>query len=30
LTAKGKTELLAVNKLNKALWQDVPPLREKS
>ena len=30
LTPKGKTELLTVKKLNKALWQDVPPLREKS
>jgi len=30
LTSIGKTELLTVNKLNKALWQDVPPLREKS
>ena len=30
LTHKGKTELLTVNKLNKALWQDVPPLGEKS
>ena len=30
LTHKGKTELLTVNKLNKALWLDVPPLGEKS
>jgi PadR family transcriptional regulator PadR len=30
LTPRGKAELLTVNKLNKSLWQDVPPLREKS
>ncbi len=30
LTLKGKEELLTVNRLNKALWQDVPPLREKT
>jgi DNA-binding PadR family transcriptional regulator len=29
LTLKGKTELLTVNKLNKALWQDVSSLGEK-
>ena len=29
LTSKGKTELLTVRRLNKALWQDVPSLREK-